>query len=386
MIRKAIYYTALLAVAGALPACADKSRHEPAEDSPRVVGISVGETKSTRADMVDSADDILSLGIFGYSTGAESLDGTKHSPNLFSNAEATRANASSPWTYSPVAVWPSDLNAKSSFFAYSPYRVNGAVGSDGSFEVTEVTVGYPVIRYRTPSKVSEQIDLLYSDFVTAEDASTAGDGTLQVVDMNAGTNSGEVKYTMKHALVWINFLIATELMLDPETYPDESYFITELTMLGGNIISYGEFNLGTGTWSAVGENEEILYDFDYLRDGSDANRVKAGTMRAVGSLGHTDIDGLADCLMIIPHSFSTDEHLVSVGISYTHNTTGVFSDTDTKYHIQLPFPDVALDTPGLVMTFVVKISTDGASIDFQDSSTIEEWLDTDTELREVDVY
>jgi hypothetical protein len=379
MIDRIIYFTALFASV-VVSACTKSELATPFAESERVIGVAVGEIKS-RATVIETASEILSLGIFGYSTDTEDFDPTNpdHTPNLFFNTPATRADALSPWVYDPVAVWPSEDTQKSTFFAYSPYRENGAVGSTGYFEVPSLSSGAPLIKYRTPRMVSEQVDLLYSEYVTAE-----GGLNPNVANINATTNSGGVVlYNMKHALLWLNFVIATEDM-DPSN-PDETYFITEFTMLGGNIMAAASLDLGTGVWSPDPEfsgdadgYENILYEFDYLKGTGNAQPITAGQIVSIGGGG-------TDCLMIIPDSFKTSDNLTSVGLSYTHDTDSVFDPADTKYHVQLPFPDVKLDTPGMVMTFVVKISTNGASIEFQNSSVIEKWIEN-SDYRQIAVF
>jgi hypothetical protein len=373
MIRKAIYNLATLgAVVTVLSACGDDKTVCTRPDAPQAIDVGVSEM-NTR-NYVDDAGDILSLGIFGYSTGAEPFDaaGTTyaHTPNLFENARATRT-AGSEWVYDPVAVWPSDNTAKNTFFAYSPYMVDGSVGTDGYFEVPTVTKGAPVIKYRVPENVSEQVDLLYSE--------SNGD----VTDINATTNSSKVRYNMKHALLWIRFAIATEQMVpgDP-TMTGESYTITEFRMIGGNIMAAGQFDLGTATWSPdpTAGMEGATYEFDYLA--ANPRIIGGGELGKAVRLGALDSDNY---LMIIPDDFKTDTHKISVEMSYTHND-GSAAPSPTEYFVTMPFPDVPLAGPGNMMVYVVKVSTNGAYIEFQELSTIEEWVDNDTVSRPIEVY
>jgi hypothetical protein len=397
MIRKATYIV-LLAVVVLLAACTDDKIGCARPDEPRVVGVGVSEM-NTR-NYVESADQILSLGIFGYSTGDESFDPnpatSTHTPNLFENAETTRvdADASTPWIYDPVAVWPSDNAEKNTFFAYAPYMENGTVGTDGYFEVPTVTKGAPVIKYRVPQNISEQVDLLYSEYVSATDNSgTPTAWNTNVADINATTNSAMVKYTMKHALLWIRFAIATEQMVDgdtttPEVDGDpattgESYTITEFRMIGGNIMATGLFDLGTAQWSAdpsVGLGSAI-YEFDFLS--SNPRKIEGAEIGNAVRLGAA-LGGNNSYLMIIPDDFKTETHEISIEMSYTHND-GSASPSETEYFVTMPFPDVPLTGPGSMMIYVVKVSTNGAHIEFQESSTIEKWQE-DNDERPIEVF
>jgi hypothetical protein len=367
----------MLAVAGLSVACGGKI--QPPE--PRAVGVGVDEM-STRA-MFSTEDDILSLGIFGYSTGTDNFDSTnpEHTPNLFENASAGRATASSDWEYDPVAIWPSNNAEKNTFFAYAPYMADGAVGTDGAFEVPAITSGAPVIKYRVPLNVSEQVDLLYSEYVTTDANGVPTGLNSSVANIDAGTNAGKVLYKMKHAMLWIRFLIATEKMEPAE--PTESYTITEFRFIGGNIMAAAAFDLATGTWSAdptfAGTSdgyEGAEYEFDYLSD--TPRTITAGNAERLGAALSNSY------LMIIPDNFVTGVNETSVELSYTHYD-GSGTPSQTEYFVTLPFPDVQVGKPGYMMTYVVKVSTNGAYIEFQDSNTIEKWLEDETE-RGIDVY
>lgn len=374
MKSKVLYIGSFLLAAATMSACVKERPSTTSPDNtPKVVGLSV-DGALTKGEVTTDKDDILSLGIFGYSTGTENFDHTNplHTPNLFANREAARANAISPWVYNPVAVWPSDMTEKSTFFAYSPYEPVFPDDSDGEFEVPTVNSGYPKIHYRVPSKVSEQIDLLYSEY------------NADVTNINYGTNTanpGHVKYNMKHAMLWLRFLIATVQETDGTNPNPESYTITEFYMSGGNIMAAGEFNMGTASWSpidGIGPNqdgyESATYEFDYLWD--DPLVVPANATQPLG--------GTTRCLMMIPHNFVTSVNLTSVAISYTHDD-GSTNPSDTEYYVTLPFPDVQLGRPGYVMTYVVKVSTSGAWITFQEENTIEKWLE-DTTDRPIEVF
>lgn len=380
----------LLLFAAAASACARERTNAPAPapaHGTQAIGFSVAD-KVTRS-VTMNASDILSLGIFGYSTGDEDFNpnNTAHTPNLFANRKAARTEESSvltPWTYAPAAAWPSDDTEKNTFFAYSPYMDEFPTGSM-TVITGESSSGYPQIYYKVPSKVSEQVDLLYSEYFVSDNGTPpvlTPSPDVSNINYNTNTaNPGYVKYTMKHATIWIRFLIATVQEADVITPEPESYTVTEFYMVGGNIVAGGVFDMGAATWrpapEMVGSDgyEAVTYEFDHLWD--EPLVVPAGDT--------APLTGVEDCLMMIPQDFVTSENLTSVAISYTHDD-GSGSPSNTEYYVTLPFPDVKLGRAGYVMTYVVKLSTSGAWIEFQNDNTIEKWLEDNTTPREIDVF
>ena len=366
-----IIYIALLSAAAALSACVKERPPVPQPDNlPKAVGLSVDDAQ-TRGDVTSSADQILSLGIFGYSTGTEDFNASNplHTPNLFADREATRENVASvltPWTYDPVALWPSDLNEKNTFFAYSPYQPEFPTDSDGEFVVSAASPGYPRISYRVPSMVSEQVDLLYSEF------------NADVKNINYNTNTvhpGHVKYNMKHAMLWIRFIITTvDETGGSNPYP-ETYTIKEFSFTGGNIITAGTFDMGTAAWSAdpafsgdADGYEAATYEFDHLE----------GAPLIIPAGQTVPLTGATECLMMIPQNIVQATNLTTVYVLYTHND-GSGSPKTTELYKTIPFPDVQLGHAGTVMTYIVKVSTSGAWITFRDDNTIEKWLQDPTD-------
>jgi hypothetical protein len=288
-----------------------------------------------------------------------------------------------------VAVWPSDDTAKSTFFAYVPYTNTGTVIGEEGYEgylKADATTGAPVIKYRVPKNISEQVDLLYSEYVTSTDAN--GNPTAwntKVSDINATTNSGKVLYDMKHALIWIRFVIATEKMVLAATTNTETYTVTEFRFVGGHIIDAAKFNLGTGKWELdpafagiCDGYSDVIYEYDFLLNGNHRT-IEAGKVERLGASLH----GNDSHLMIIPDNFEYDSHQTSVEVSYTHYD-GSGNPNNEEYFVTLPFPDVEASEPGYMYTYVVTISTAGAYIQFQESSTIEKWQENN-ESRPIEV-
>lgn len=369
-------------------------RKEPPEPFPYLppieeahsIGVRV-EGVQSKGEVISSPNQILSLGIFGYSTGTDDFDHTNpaHKPNLFANREVTRSvideetESLSPWVYDPVSFWPSNDNEKNTFFAYAPHE---NLFPDGPLTVVtdEDSYGYPIIQYTVPETISEQIDVLYSEY----------NDNVKNINYN-DTNSGRVKYKMKHAMVWIRFIIAAVIEVvdedtgEPIEDSGETYTILEFNFVADRIINTAQFNLGTGTWSIMPEigddgYESGFYEFDHLyeedEEGNFGMTVPAGFTAPLG--------GTTTCLMMIPQNIVMSENFTSVNVLFTHDN-GSENPINTEFYQTMPFPDVRLTSAGSVMTYVVKLSTKGSHIEFVEENTIDKWLE-DEEEREVEVF
>ncbi|MDF9829917.1 fimbrillin family protein [Parabacteroides sp. PF5-6] len=363
-------YLALLLLAAALWSCSQEPVEEPVP--PRVEAHPVGflvDGNLSKGVVTTHKDSIYSLGLIGYST-EDSFDikAKTSDPNLFDNVTAYREEIGGvSWIYDQPVYWPSNSALKNTFFAYSPYQ--------DEFPDESITIvtdkGSPRIIYSVPEAMSEHTDLLYSVYNT------------DVANINyTEQNRGTVKLNMKHALLWLRFMIAAEKQ---SGHADEAYTVTEFNMTAGRIINTGLFDMATATWYSIpelpnGEYESVNYDFDNLED--EPLVVKADSMYPMGGVSYDH------CLMIIPQSIVLSENETAVNVAFTYDT-GLEDDPekDIERYITMPFPDVKLNKPGYVMTFIVKLSTEGARITFHSSNPIAEWLEEeDDPLREIETY
>ena len=162
------------------------------EDGARVpVGFStsVGEPTMSRAL---TTDNLTSMGVFASYTGQDDWNATTSKLNFMYNQQVSRANNSSPWTYTPVKYWPNTTTDKLSFFAYAPYVDESAAGgSTPSFQGNTVA-GFPKLTYTVPTAEADQIDLLAS---------------VPLMNRTYETTSGSVSFLLKHALTKVSVYI-----------------------------------------------------------------------------------------------------------------------------------------------------------------------------------
>ena len=320
------------------------------------IAFDIVDVQQTKA-AVASADEILSLGILGYSTGAEGFNVASpnplYTPNLFFNRHATRlaTPAGGLWSYNPPAYWPIDEGINNTFFAYSPHSSMFPV--EAAVEVVSLW-GNSLVTYTVPQAVEDQVDLLYSQMEAGKN-----------LDINKSTKNGKVLYQMKHALSWIKFYV-----VPVSVYPssgNEKYAITSLTLNSLSLITRATLNIGTGIWTAPAVGQGAYY---FTVDETPIGIGKVADVAAAGN-----------ALMLIPQQMQGA--VANISFSYFD---GQDWDPDA-YFFAIPLPDAAL-VAGLIRVFVLRINTDGVTILFHTDNTIEKWLE-DHSLDEdlvVDVY
>lgn len=376
MMNRKTTYLGLLLFAAVLCGCSEEQVEEPAlpQIETHPVGLLV-EGELSKGVVTTDPKSIHSLGIIGYSTNTLFDEAIAPEPNLFDNVHAERmideeSGELTPWYYTPAVYWPSNVELKNTFFAYSPYTAcQDELPEDLLSVVTDN--GSPQIIYSVPEAMSEQIDLLYSD-------------SAYVSNINYESNSGNVTFKMKHALLWLRFMIAPVIEnLTPKEGETESYTITEFNMTADRIINTGQFDMRTAKWSKIDDlpdsnngYEGVNYEFDNLWE--EPLTVEAGKTYPMGGLTYEH------CLMIIPQSIVLSENATAVNVAFTHDDASG-DPSNTEHYITMPFPDVKLDKAGYVMTFIVKLSISGAWIEFRDSNPIDVWLEN-SEKREIETF
>lgn len=361
---------------------------DPAPAGGDVVGLDISSLK-TRGNTILGPDEILSMGIFGYSTDYDVTDpadpqtrNLTTAPSLINNQKATRTSSGadpvvlSEWTYNPVAYWPLDLSVKNSFFAYSPHSSDFPEGATVSV-ATAPSGGYtyPRITYTLPMGnladnesenpgTSAMVDLLYAVPVLNKNHESTGK-----------VDDGRVIYDMKHALTWLSFMIAPVETYTAEEKAEkgtEYYKIDWLAFLSDAIPVTATLDLGSGTW-----NESTMtrgtrdYVFEFADSDSDGMvQIEAGTVGTV-------IDP-SNRLMLLPFNI-TEEANVTIDITFWHD--------GMQYYYYVPFPTQRM-TAGNALVYVLNISPEGITLEFLDENTIEEWdkLHDDVGGHNVGVY
>lgn len=328
-----------------LTACGKEMPQTEPQDSQAPVQFGVAGLDSRAS--YETAADINSLGLFAYSTDTDDFDpeNPAHLPNLLYNREVSRTTGAipGPWEYSPLAYWPLDPTVKSTFFAYAPHSSH--FPKDAEFFVSSRTAsGYPTIEYTVPDDVSQHVDILYANpFVANKTRPLTG---------------GEVLYTMKHALTWLLFVVVPEPRAG---HIDDEYRITSMRFAVDRLVTCAELNLGSGVWV----NKEVSKaDYDFIVDD---RPLTAGSINIVTPTNSR--------LMMIPQMLTRASNPSSIDVVYTvrgMDDEGNPLDGEDEYFYSIPFPDTKLHM-GNVTIYMIRLSTEGAIVEFLAENTIDDW-------------
>lgn len=316
-------------------------------------GVYAGRSADTKATYGDITTDNLKtstdgFGVFAFYTKEVDWADTD-TPNFMYNQQVrhidsyasdptgyTASKYPSEWYYTPLKYWPNGQNSteyaaagtsadKLSFFAYAPHIAVTAgapvtatpADGEGITAVSENSVaGIPTINFTVPSKVEEQIDLLWAN---------------PVLNVTKQALSGRVAFTFKHALAKLNVQVrnvvddltgttgnlANDNGDGDDTLEDgETWVILKELVLSANGTKSGTLSLGSGNavpnWSNLGGNTEVTYG---TADSFDAASYKENVA------SQDDIDGFkvtetatnlnsASSPMIIPREIAADGFVV----------------------------------------------------------------------------
>lgn len=271
-------------------------------------GTYVGRDAQSRAASIDgSILESKGFGVFAYYTGTDNF-GNGSPLNYMRNQEVRFTN--SVWTYSPIKYWPNNENDKISFFAYAPYwnastsaiNISGIPASDAT--------GNPLITFKVPTEVTDQVDLLY-----------ANQPNLKKQDVNEN-----IKFVFQHALARVGFKV--EAMIDVKngdgdgTADDNdsheaskekdgaTTIIVESVTLSGKFFSKGDLNLVSGNWANLTTEQQ-----SYTLDSDNFSNISTGV-----TTSKTQLNNDNSYLMLIPKSFASGGETMTVKVVYTVKT------------------------------------------------------------------
>lgn len=351
------------------------------------------ETKATYGDITTAnlATSEDGFAVFAYYTQTSDWAATDK-PNFMYNQQVrniasydsnpsdySAARFPSGWYYTPLKYWPNGQNSteyaaagtsadKLSFFAYAPYIAETDVNTipAAGEGITDLSAnsdaGIPTIDFAVPSKVEEQIDLLWAN---------------PVLNVTKQALSGRVAFTFKHALAKLNVQVrnvvddltgATANLANDngngdDTLDDgETWVILKELVLTANGTKTGTLSIGSGNavpnWSNLGGSTEVTYGTE---DSFDAASYKEDVA------GNDDIDGFkvtetatnlnsAASPMIIPREIAaggfvvkatyyvvTRDSKLETGYSIVENvitnsnTAAVTFDAGYKYNVVVNF-------------------------------------------------
>lgn len=151
----------------------------PEASSPAPIGFST-DASDTRGTGYGPTVLPEAIGVYASQTHGE-FDGSNAMMNFMQNQKVEHDAEKNTWSYKPVKFWPEEPTDKLSFFAYAPYNATGL----SSFPES-TTTGYPKLNYLVTGEEASQTDLLVAPPVL-------------------NRTSGDIKFSLKHALVKVKF-------------------------------------------------------------------------------------------------------------------------------------------------------------------------------------
>lgn len=333
----------------------------PAPTDPNEVRFDVSSVVN-RSNAILNVESVLSMGIFGYSTGTDDFSAANpaHTPNLIYNQAASRTTSGDPWTYSPKAYWPMDLSVKNSFFAYSPHSSQFDDEAQIMMSASSAS-GYPTMRYTMPEDISKQQDILWAAPVLNRNRNS--------VDTLA--NNGKISYRMEHTLAWIAFVVVPTASLAPDT---ETFTVEWFSFMAESFPTRAVLDLGTGKWTNP-VYSKVVYDFE-LNDAAKGIRPNQPAR----------IINANNRLMVFPFEIDSETTKATVDLTFTYDPgNGSQTGDPEEFYYYMPFPSARM-AAGRVIVYVINISVDGISVHFLEDNKIEDWIQAEEEGREIEIY
>ena len=177
-------------LAATLASCTSADDPVPGQSS-SPVGFSTNVVDPA-ASRALTTDNLTSMGVFASYTGPDNWNASASTMNFMYNQQVSRANNSSPWTYTPVKYWPNTATDKLSFFAYAPHVDASASGGSNPSIQGNTEAGFPKLTYTVPAAEANQTDLLAS---------------VPLLNQTYEATSGSVSFLLKHALTRVGVYI-----------------------------------------------------------------------------------------------------------------------------------------------------------------------------------
>lgn len=357
----------------------------PQGDNVIEFGTYVGRDAQTRGSVLD-IDGLKAVdkgfGVFAHYTGPADYSAGTTKPNFMYNQKV--AWAINKWEYTPVKYWPNNVGDKVSFFAYAPYSV-GTENNIFDFSSNAGAGGDPTLRFTVDGIAKNQTDLLWG--VNASDG-------LPYVDQQKQTVTGNINFTLKHALARIGFNV--EALVDITTGDGSitagtQIVVTQVELIGG-FYKNGELNLNntvanTSKWtleSNASRTFELSSSNDNFVDEQDYGVSSNATHGQLVTATKSKLNADDSYLMVIPQEFSSANDLEKIQLRVTYDVITADGTLDTG---QSKVTNVITSDPfnftfdsGNAYVFNLHLGLNSVKFD----ATVTDWI-TDTSETDVNV-
>lgn len=221
--KRNIYYALLFATL--IVGC---SKVEPSSSEQSGVPIVFGDASNgwTKGSVIEE-ENFTTMEAYGFLTDEVVWDDVTSSDQIssfMSNQEITRADASSPWSYSPLKYWPLDPARMISFIGFAPSNViiRSAENQDD---------GKPKFYYSSSSDSKDNYDILWAPIVK-----------------DRSSDNSDVSFAFTHAMTRLQI----SAKLADESSDNESFSVNGVTFYGIYGVAFVEFDQdGKPYWTLV---------------------------------------------------------------------------------------------------------------------------------------
>lgn len=316
------FYSSLLFWALLLTSCSHTAGIDNSEPENSEVCLSIDFESTTKGDMVESEEEMGTIGIYCAHTAALYWSES----TIFDKMENKRLNynsTTSDWEYvGDVPTWGHTTTTdKYTFYAYSPFSDSGDIISpstdNGSlmikFSVSEDCYSQPDLMMSTPRKdiypqVGGSVSLNFKHTLAAVGFSVKGkaEEIIKKISIKNIITSGEVSINDSGEVIWSNLSDASKLEysagIDDTVAPD-IYTQTQLTLENGYLMMIPQETTNieviaeTYNTKTLESNEHTFY----LKDSEDWQEGKCYNYTInISSYDYT-IEGTSNCYLLHPN-------------------------------------------------------------------------------------
>lgn len=273
-------------------------------------GVQTKGAETTTTTLKDNTKG--NFGILAFYTGASNWEAAKAStqPNFMYNEKVHYDASGTSWAYDNIKYWPSNPDHMISFFAYAPYEVAPATGTNKGIVLsgkTEKGIPYIDFTLKDEAKLTEMVDLVVAD----------------QHDQKYTDNSGTVNFKFKHILSKVLFKVKLKNALSGNT----RIFVKKLEILGstnnGPSKFYTKAKYKNQHWNYEGA---IIPDADF----NVANIMNVAAISGVGDYTKEAIEATTDAKSL----FKDGEYLFLIPVNDSE-TAGAETGTTANGEIKV---------------------------------------------------
>ena len=307
--------------------------------------------------LVDSADEILSMGVFAQmNLGGEDEAGSNSYIMLLENEHVSRTGSSAPWTYENTRYWVADRAYH--FFAVWPYSEDNSCVTDVKSVEGNGAYGYSVT-FETPEAADQEL-------LTAKKTETTKDEYFPE----------SVALDFQHELTNVNLKIWSN---GEDENKNDQIRVKSVTL--SNVAKKGTLNTtadGSSSWSL--SSEKMTFTKQYDGDGITVSQAKINANGQLETNGNNPGIPFGEGLLLIPHTITNSAPVVVTVIYDLQRPIDQQENSWETKKLQVFLPEGTWPA-GKRLTYNLVLSGERTITDFQINTVVEDWM---TQTEEID--